>query len=148
MIKQTGAVYACAGGGRVAMVAADDVARAAATVLIEGRPLGTNDQITNTRALTFAETLAEISSQLDGEIRYEDMPEEAFRDMLVTEGGMTPESAEIGVVCHFRAWRRGDAAMVTDTYRAITGRDPLTPAVWAAANRARLQALLPRGTQA
>jgi len=143
LIHATGTIIACAGEGRVALVAADDVARAAAAVLVDRRENGRSYAITGRRALTFSETLAEISSQLDKEIRYEDMPEEAFRAFLTGEGQMTDEEAEIGVICHFRAWRRGDAAIVTDTYRELTGEEPLTPAAWAAENRDRLQALLP-----
>ena len=43
---------------------------------------------------------------------------------------MTPEQAEIGVVCHFRAWRNGQAEACTDTYRELTGREPVSAEQW------------------
>jgi hypothetical protein len=54
---------------------------------------------------------------------------------LVEQAGMTPEQAEIGVICHFRAWRNGDAEALTDTYRQVTGRAPTTVEEWLTAHR-------------
>jgi hypothetical protein len=34
---------------------------------------------------------------------------------------MSLEHAEIGVVAHFRAWKRGDADLVTDAVQELTG---------------------------
>jgi hypothetical protein len=48
---------------------------------------------------------------------------------------MTPEQAEIGVICHFRAWRNGDAEALTDTFRELTGESPTTAEEWITAHR-------------
>ncbi|MBX5442874.1 MAG: NmrA family NAD(P)-binding protein [Solirubrobacteraceae bacterium] len=130
-----GAIYACAGDGKVGHVAADDVARAAAAVLVDGAPDGANHRITGPQSLSLGEVAAIMSDVLGREIRYVDMPEDAFRDLLVDDMGMTPEAAELGVLVHFRAWKRGDADLVTDTHRELTGLEPTPLADWVAANR-------------
>ena len=48
---------------------------------------------------------------------------------------MTPEEAEMGVICHFRAWRNGDAEACTDTYLELTGQAPTTAEAWITAHR-------------
>jgi NAD(P)H dehydrogenase (quinone) len=63
------------------------------------------------------------------------MPEDELARVLVEEAGLTAEQAEIGVICHFRAWRNGDAEACTDTYRELTGEQPTTAAEWIAAHR-------------
>jgi hypothetical protein len=39
------------------------------------------------------------------------------------------------VICHFRAWRIGDAEVRTDTYRELTGQAPTTVKEWITAHR-------------
>ncbi len=48
---------------------------------------------------------------------------------------MTPEETEIGVICHFHAWRRGDAETCPDTYRQLTGVAPTSAEAWIEAHR-------------
>ena len=52
---------------------------------------------------------------------------------------MTPEQAELGVLVHMRAWREGQAELVTDTVRELTGRDPLDVVDWVAAHRSAFE---------
>jgi NAD(P)H dehydrogenase (quinone) len=131
-IEAVGAIVACAGDGRVAHVAAADVARAGAVVLTERDENGRDYVITGPELLSYAE-LCEILSRVTGRsIPYIDVSEEDLSKTLVEEAGMTPERAEIGVICHFRAWRNGDAEALTDTYRELTGRDPTTAEQWIA----------------
>jgi hypothetical protein len=58
------------------------------------------------------------------------VPDEELARVRVQEAGMTPEQAEIGVICHFRAWRNGEAEARTDTFRELTGRPPTSPETW------------------
>ena len=134
-IEEVGGVVASAGEGRVAHVAADDVGRAGAVVLAERRESGRNYVITGPQLLSLDE-LCEILSRVTGRsIPYMDVPDEELERLLVEEAGMTPEQAEVGVVCHFRAWRNGDAEALTDTYRELTGQQPTTAESWIEANR-------------
>ncbi len=134
-IEAIGAVVASAGEGKVAHVARDDVARAGAAVLSERDENGRNYVITGPERLTLAQ-LCEIMSRVTGRsIPYYDVSDEDLEKALVEQAGMTPQQAEIGVICHFRAWRRGDAEACTDTYRELTGRPPTTAEQWIEAHR-------------
>ena len=129
-IEAVGAVVACSGDGRVAHVAAADVARAGAVVLTERDENERDYVITGPELLSYAQ-LCEILSRVTGRsIPYIDVSEEELSKTLVEEAGMTPEQAEIGVICHFRAWRNGDAEALTDTYRELTGEAPTSAEQW------------------
>ncbi len=134
-IEAVGAVVASAGEGRVAHVAADDVARAGATVLAERHETGRNYVITGPELHTLAELCEMLSGVVGRPIPYYDVSDEDLAETLVEQAGMTPEQAEIGVVCHFRAWRRGDAEACTDTYRELTGLAPTSAETWIEAHR-------------
>ena len=129
-IEAVGGIVASAGNGKVALVAADDVARAGAVVLAERQENGRDYVVTGPELLTFTE-ICEILSRATGRsIPYMDVSDEELAKTLVDEAGMTPEEAEIGVVCHFRAWRNGDAGVRTDTYEELTGQRPTTTEEW------------------
>lgn len=128
-IKQTGAMWGCAGDGKVGLIAADDAA-AAGVALLMGEPEPQRSyEVTGPEALTMTEVTNRLSRVLGREIAYNDLPEEEFRDMLVQQG-MTPEQADIEVIVHFRAWKRGDAELVTNTVAELTGRPPLRLDEW------------------
>ena len=129
-IKHTGAMWGSAGDGRVGLIAADDAA-AAGVALLSGDPEPErNYEVTGPEAVTMAEVARRLSGLLGRSVAYNDLPENAFRDMLVQQAGMTPEQAEIGVLAHFRAWRRGDADLVTDTVAELTGHPPISLDQW------------------
>jgi uncharacterized protein YbjT (DUF2867 family) len=134
-IRATGAMWGTAGDGRAAMVAADDCGRAGAVVLTTDGHEGREYEITGPVALSFAE-IAEAMTRVFGRpIAYNDIPEEDFRAGLI-ESGMTEEEAEVGVLVHFRAFRRGDAELVTSDYEDLTGQAPTTIDAWLEANAA------------
>ena len=114
-IKYMGALVAPAGEGRVGLVAADDVARAAAVVLADRDESGVNYELTGPAAVTMGEMAAALSEALGRPIGYQDMPEDEFRKMLVEEAGIPEDLVDIQVMLHFAAWKRGDADLVTDT---------------------------------
>jgi uncharacterized protein YbjT (DUF2867 family) len=134
-IESVGALVASAGDGKVAHVAADDVARAGAVVLAERDENGRNYVITGPELLSLAQ-VAEILSRVTGRsIPYNDLSDQELEKVLVDEAGMTPQQAEIGVIGHFRAWRNGDAEAHTDTFRELTGQSPTTVEEWVSAHR-------------
>ena len=134
-IEEVGGIVASAGEGKVAHVAADDVARAGAVVVADRRENGRNYVITGPELLSFSE-LCEILSRVTGRsIPYMDVPDDELERLLVEEAGMTAEQAEIGVICHFRAWRNGDAEVRTDTHRELTGQPATTAEEWIEAHR-------------
>jgi NAD(P)H dehydrogenase (quinone) len=111
------------------------VTRAGAVILAERSENGRDYVITGPELLKLGE-ISEIMSRVTGRsIPYNDLSDQELERVLVEEAGMTPKQAEIGVVCHFRAWRNGDAQARTDTYRELTGQTPTTVEQWIAAHR-------------
>ncbi len=134
-IEEVGAVVASAGEGKVAHVAADDVGRAGAVVLADRRENGRNYVITGPELLSLGELCEILSRVTDRSIPYSDVSDEELERLLVEEAGMTAEQAEVGVICHFRAWRNGAAEACTDTYRELTGQPATTAEQWIQARR-------------
>ena len=133
-VKQTSAIFGSAGDGKAGLIAADDAA-AAGVALLSGDPEDGHDyQVTGPQALNMAAMAAALSKALGRTIAYNDMSDDDLRDLLVKYAGMTPEQAELGVLVHYRAWKRGDADLVTDTVEELTGRKPLTLDDWLAKN--------------
>jgi len=134
-IRRFGCLVGCAGDGRVGLVAADDVARAAAIVLTERDELGANYELTGPEALSMAEMAAVLSEVLERTITYQDMPETEFRKFLVEQGGFADDQVDVQVMLHFAAWKQGDADLVTGTYRELTGETPTSLKEWVAAHQ-------------
>jgi uncharacterized protein YbjT (DUF2867 family) len=134
-IEETGSIVASAGEGRVAHVTLGNVARAGAVILSKGREHGCNYVITGPELLSLGDLCETLSRVVGMSIPYVDVSDEELERVLVQEAGMTPEQAEIGVICHFRAWRNGAAEARTDTYRQLTGQPATTAEEWFEANR-------------
>ncbi len=129
VIRETAAIWGCAGEGRAAIVAADDCGRAGAVVMTTEGHAGREYVITGPEALTFGEIASRLSAALGRSIAYNDLSEEEFKRALL-EQGMSESQAELGVLDHFRAFRRGDADVVTDDYERLTGLAPTTLDAW------------------
>ncbi len=134
-IKSRACLVGCAGEGRVGLVAADDVARAAAIVLTERDEHGANYELTGPEALSMAEMAAVLSEVLGRTITYQDIPEAEGRKFAVEQVGIPEDQVDVQVMLHFAAWKRGDAALVTDTYRELTGQTPTSLKEWVAAHQ-------------
>jgi NAD(P)H dehydrogenase (quinone) len=128
-IRQTGAMWGTAGDGRAAMVAADDCGRAGGIVMTSEGHDGREYAITGPAAVSFAEIADTMTRVLGRPITYNDLPEDDFKAALV-EQGMSPEEAEVGILLHYRAFRRGDAELVTGDYQQLTGQTPTTIETW------------------
>jgi NAD(P)H dehydrogenase (quinone) len=81
-----GALYGCAGSGRISSAARADYAEAAAAVLIRENQEGQIYELAGDAAFTMAELAAEISRQAGRKIVYVDMPEAEYRSALVKAG--------------------------------------------------------------
>jgi uncharacterized protein YbjT (DUF2867 family) len=133
-IMQTGAIWGSAGDGRVGMVAADDCGRAGGVVMTTDGHEGREYAITGPAALTFSEAAEILTRALGRPVAYNDLSEEDFKAVLVQQAGMTAEQAEIGVLMHYRAFKRGDGDLITDDYQRLTGQPPTTLEAWASAH--------------
>ncbi len=81
-----GAVYGCAGEGRIASAARADYAEAAAAVLTSENQTGRVYELAGDTAYTLAELAAEISRQSGGNIGYVNLPETEYRKVLIKAG--------------------------------------------------------------
>ena len=81
-----GAVYGCAGQGRIASAARVDYAEAAAAVLIAEHQAGRVYELAGDTAFTLAELAAEISRQSGKKIGYVNLSEAEYRNVLVKAG--------------------------------------------------------------
>jgi len=81
-----GAVYGCAGNGRIASAARVDYAEAAAEVLTAVNQAGRVYELAGDAAYTLTELAAEISRQSGRNIGYVDLAEAEYRNVLVKAG--------------------------------------------------------------
>lgn len=119
------------GHGKAALVAVDDVGRVMATVATTPGHEGANYICTGPQLIDMGELAALLTQKLGREIVYLDIPEDDMADMLVKHAGYKDrEAAEIGVLCHFRAWREGRAEALTDTVEEVTGQEAQSVSSW------------------
>ena len=81
-----GAVYGCAGNGRVASATRADYAEADAAVLVADNQAGKVYELAGDAAYTLAELAAEISRQSGKNIGYVNLPEAEYKNVLVKVG--------------------------------------------------------------
>ncbi len=92
-ILAQGAVYGCAGEGRVASAARADYAEAAAYALTAENQAGRVYELAGDTAYTMAELATEISRQSGKNIGYVNMPEAEYRNVLLKAGLPEPVAA-------------------------------------------------------
>jgi len=92
-ILAQGAMYGCAGEGRVASASRVDYAEAAAAVLTADSQAGLVYELAGDTAYTRAELAAEISRQSGKNIGYVNLPEAEYRNVLVKAGLPEPVAA-------------------------------------------------------
>lgn len=83
---QLGAVYGCAGDGRISSAARADYAEAAAAVLTADNQASRVYELAGDTAYTLTELAAEISRQTGRDIGYVNLPEADYRNALVQAG--------------------------------------------------------------
>ena len=88
-----GAVYGCAGEGRIAAAARADYAEAAAVVMTAENQAGRVYELAGDTAFTLAELAAEISRQSGKKIGYVDLSEVEYKNVLVKAGLPEPVAA-------------------------------------------------------
>jgi uncharacterized protein YbjT (DUF2867 family) len=127
-IDARGNFYVNAADARVSMVDTRDVAAVAAKVLADPGHAGKAYDITGPEALSYGDVARVLSSTLNRQITYVDVPDDAVATAL---GGYGLTSWMVGaLVGLYQEYRRsgidGYAARVTATVRELTGREPRT----------------------
>jgi len=85
-ILSMGAVYGCAGNGRVSAAARADYAEAAAVALTAGNQAGKIHELAGDTDFTMSELAAEISRQSGKDIGYVNLPEADYKKALLGAG--------------------------------------------------------------
>lgn len=81
-----GAVYGCAGDGRISSAARADYAEAAAVVLTSDNQAGRTYELAGDISYTLSEFAAEISRQSGKSINYVNLPEDQYKKALLNAG--------------------------------------------------------------
>ena len=81
-----GAVYGCAGEGRISSAARADYAEAAATILTSDDPAGQIFELAGDTSYTLSDFAAAISRQIGQPISYVNLPEADYRNALIGAG--------------------------------------------------------------
>ena len=137
---QFGGIAGTSGDGKVGFVALEDVAEATAGVVAGGGFVGESVTLTGPEAVDMAQVAQAFTEVLGKPISYTDMTEDDFAKMVIEFGAFPDrEACEIGVLCHYRAWRRGDADVVADGFTQVTGRAPRSVKTWIAENKAHFE---------
>ncbi|WP_343729211.1 NAD(P)H-binding protein [Duganella sp.] len=85
-----GALAGAAGEGRISAAARADYAEAAAAVLTSAGPVAQVYELAGDTGFTLAELAAEVSRQTGKNIPFHNLPQQDFRDMLVSVGLPAP----------------------------------------------------------
>ena len=131
-----GYIFGTSEHGVVGFVAVDDVGQATAAVVKSGGSIGESVMLTGPEALDMYQVAAIFSDALGRKIEYQNMTDDEFADMVIKFGAF-PDRATVDmqVLCHYQAWRRGDASLVADGFQQVTGRAPTTLREWIDAHK-------------
>ncbi|MFK4224283.1 SDR family oxidoreductase [Streptomyces sp. NPDC019890] len=141
MTGADGVISGPAGDGRVAAVAHEDIADAAAAVLLGDGHDGATYDITGPEALTLAEAAAELSRVTGREIRY--VPQTREEAYASRAGYGAPEWEVAGWVSSYEAIAAGELATVSDAVPRLTGHPAMSFADYLTLNPGNYRHLLP-----
>jgi uncharacterized protein YbjT (DUF2867 family) len=134
-IKAEGVVYNAMGTGKVAPIAAEDIAEVAARALTTPSLPDEVLELTGGELLSVPEQVSILSEVLGKPIRCVDVPTEAAVQGLILAG--LPASLAAAVGQSFEAVRDGRAADLRDTVERVTGRKPMSFVSWAREHASR-----------
>ena len=107
-----------------------DVARVAATTLIEEAHAGAAYVVSGPEALSYGEAAETIGAAIGKKVAYEAAEPQAFRDNLIAERGLPRWRAdELAFIAS--AYGEGEAELVTDVVHRVGGSKPRTFAEFA-----------------
>ena len=140
-VLASGHWYSAAGDGRIAHIARDDLARAAAVALAGGGEARRTLTLSGARAYSTAEIAALVAQTLGRPIQVVPVPVEGLVQGMVGAG--LPEPLARVLASFDSNTAAGRVATVTGDYQALTGQAPQPFEQWLQANRVQLAALAP-----
>lgn len=133
----TGQWYSAAGEGKVAYVARDDLARAAAAALAADDTSKTTYTLTGSEAFSTKEVAQRVSALVGKPIAVVDVPLEGLIQGMIAATGWPRQLAEIFASFDTNT-KAGRVAEVTPDFRKLTGREPRKFDEWLIANKPAL----------
>jgi uncharacterized protein YbjT (DUF2867 family) len=128
-IKAAGTVYNAMGAGKIAPVAAEDIAAVVVHALTDPNLSPEILEVTGGELLTVAEQVEILAQAANKTIRSIDVPTETAIQGLIRIGTPPPVAAAVGK--SYESIRDGHMAFVKDTVKQLTGRQPRTFQSWA-----------------
>jgi uncharacterized protein YbjT (DUF2867 family) len=129
-IAATGQFTLPVGDAVVSHIDVRDIAAVAATVLTEPGHAGRSYALTGPEALSYHQVAERLGTALGRPVKFVDLPEAEYRRVSLEAG--QPEWLVAANVAIYDQARRGLFSPVTATVRALTGRDPIPFAQFAA----------------
>jgi NAD(P)H dehydrogenase (quinone) len=133
----TGQWYSAAGDGKVAYVARNDLARAAAVALASTDTGKTTHTLTGSEAFSTEEVARRVSALTGKPISVVHVPLEGLIQGMVAATGWPMELATIFASFDTNT-KAGRVATITQDYRKLTGHEPQKFDAWLAANQSAL----------
>lgn len=133
----SGQWYSAAGDGKVAYIARDDLARAAATALAAADTGKTTFTLTGGEAFSAEEVAKNVAAAVGLPLTVVHVPLEGLIHGMVAATGMPRDLAAIFASFDTNT-KAGRVAAVTGDYRKLTGVAPMKFADWLAANKTAL----------
>jgi NAD(P)H dehydrogenase (quinone) len=134
---ESGQWYSAAGDGKVAYIARDDLARAAATALASTDASKATLTLTGSEAFSAEETAKQVSATVGKPLNVVHVPLEGLIHGMMAATGM-PETMAAVFASFDTNTKAGRVAAVTDDYRKLTGIAPMKFADWLAVNKTSL----------
>jgi uncharacterized protein YbjT (DUF2867 family) len=134
-VAEKGTIELPFGSGRTSPIAAVDVARVVATVLVDPRPhLGRIYELTGPRTLDMTGVAKEYSRALSRPVSYVDVPLNVWTEQVVKNAGLSPHIQEhVATMARLHHENRYDRA--THDVERVTGEPPQTIETFIAARK-------------
>lgn len=131
-IREEGTIYSNTGDGRVSLISADDIARAALAALTG--PAGANRAfvITGDTAMSYDQVADEIGRACGRPISHTRISSDALVERFLARG--LPETTARFLAFGYEAIANGAFDWTTDEFAALTGAPPITLRAFAEAN--------------
>jgi len=123
-IREQGAFYSSTGDAKITHVDVRDIAAVAARVLTESGHEGKSYTLTGPAPLSYDEIAGKLSAAGGREIRFVNLPDADLKQGLLGAGA--PEPFADAFLDLLRFYRTGDASIVSDDIRRVTGSDART----------------------
>lgn len=123
VVKES-AIYSPLGETRVSIVSVEDIAAAAAAILIDGGHFGKTYVLTGPEALNYAEIAGVLGDTIGKPVRYVHVPNETAKVRMV-RAGTTKWLAE-DTIRLMQSWGQGKGSIVSSFVERLTGRKPVS----------------------